>query len=89
MYAPKVFVCMIGVLLAVLASLWTMTGSFLLALFDAFVCAIILQAGYFIGVLILVARERAKRAPEPSRRGVVEVDQSTEKAVTPSEQGTF
>ncbi|MDR7145320.1 exopolysaccharide production repressor protein [Rhizobium sp. BE258] len=89
MYAPKVFVCMIGVLLIFSASLWTISGSFVLALFDTFVCAIILQVGYFIGVLVLIAREKPQRAPETSGRGVVEFEQTAEKAIKPSEQGTF
>jgi exopolysaccharide production repressor protein len=59
MYAPRVFVSMIAVLLVFATATYLMTGSLFTALIEAVVCAVILQVGYFIGVLYLVHREKA------------------------------
>ncbi len=58
MYAPRVFVSMISVLVVFAIAAYLMTGSFVTALVETILCAIILQVGYFIGVLYLVRREK-------------------------------
>lgn len=61
MYAPRVFVSMMCVLLVFAAASYMMTGSLATALVQTAACAIILQLGYFVGVLYLVRREKASR----------------------------
>lgn len=61
MYAPRVFVSMVGVLLTFAVASYWMSGSFWTVLFQTALCAIILQIGYFIGVLYLVRREKQQR----------------------------
>ncbi|WP_052182925.1 exopolysaccharide production repressor protein [Rhizobium sp. YS-1r] len=61
MYAPRVFVSMTGVLIVFAVSAYFMTGSFYTALIQTLICAVLLQVGYFIGVLYLVRREKKLR----------------------------
>jgi exopolysaccharide production repressor protein len=58
MYAPRVFVSMIAVLIVFAVATYVMTGSFLTALVETVICAVILQVGYFICILYLVRREK-------------------------------
>jgi uncharacterized membrane protein len=59
MYAPRVFVSMMAVLIVFAVAAYLTTGSLLTALGETLLCAIILQVGYFIGILYLVHREKA------------------------------
>lgn len=61
MYAPRVFVSMTGVLIVFAVSAYFMSGSFYTAFIQTLICAVLLQAGYFIGVLYLVRREKKLR----------------------------
>lgn len=61
MYAPRVFASMIGVLLTFAVATYWITGSVYTTFLETVLCAIILQVGYFIGVLFLVGREHARR----------------------------
>jgi exopolysaccharide production repressor protein len=87
MYAPRVFVSMTGVLIAFAVSAYFMTDSFYTAFIQTLICAVILQVGYFIGVLYLVHREKkygegaaspdsvsSKSARESSRRDTMRAD---------------
>jgi exopolysaccharide production repressor protein len=58
MYAPRVFVSMMAVLIVFAVAAYLTTGSLLTALGETLLCAIILQVGYFIGVVYLVHREK-------------------------------
>jgi hypothetical protein len=58
MYAPRVFVSMLAVLIVFAMSTYFMSGSLLSALIQTLICAAIIQTGYFIGVLYLVHREK-------------------------------
>lgn len=60
MYAPRVFLSMLSVLAVFFIAAYMMTGSLFIALIETFLCAIILQVGYFIGVLYLVRREKTE-----------------------------
>lgn len=60
MYAPRVFVSMIGTLAVFAVAAYVMSGSFWTALMETFLCALILQVGYFIGIVYLVRREKAE-----------------------------
>ena len=57
MYAPRVFFSMIGALLAFAVATYFIHGSFYTAFIQTLICAVILQVGYFIGILVLVSRE--------------------------------
>lgn len=61
MYAPRVFISMTLVLLVFAVSDYFISGSVYTALIHTLICAVILQAGYFIGVLYLVRREKKLR----------------------------
>ena len=61
MYAPRVFVSMMGVLVAFAVAAFFMSGSFYTAFVQTIICAVLLQIGYFVGVLYLVRQERNRR----------------------------
>ncbi|MCJ8517476.1 exopolysaccharide production repressor protein [Pseudorhizobium tarimense] len=68
MYAPRVFFSMICVLLVFAVAAFWQSGSLLTALLSTVVCAVLLQVGYFVGILYLVRQEKRHRsgAAEPS-----------------------
>ena len=72
MYAPRVFFSMIGALLAFAVATYFIHGSFYTAFIQTLICAIILQTGYFIALLVLVAREKRRM------RETFALDRSTE-----------
>src|SRR6185312_13603904 len=68
MYAPRVFVSMLGALAVFAVATYWLSGSLSGTIIKTVICAILLQAGYFGGVLYLVWKESkerngAKRAP--------------------------
>jgi exopolysaccharide production repressor protein len=69
MYAPRVFVSMVGALVAFAVATYFMTQSLSTTLIETVICAILLQVGYFLGVLYLswkAARERRARLGDGS-----------------------
>jgi hypothetical protein len=64
MYAPRVFVSMAAVLIAFFCAILWMQGSVVSAFADSLLCAVLIQSGYFLGVLLLVWHEDVSR---PSR----------------------
>lgn len=71
MYAPRVFVSMTGALLAFGIASYFINGSFLTTFIQTAICAVLLQVGYFIGILYLVRREKMQRqenAPDSAIR---------------------
>jgi exopolysaccharide production repressor protein len=54
MYGPRVFVSMIGALLVFAIVTYAMNGSFWTTVFQTVLCAVLLQVGYFVGVLFMV-----------------------------------
>lgn len=67
MYAPRVFASMLGALIVFAVSIYLLTGSVGTTLWQTVVAAVLLQIGYFIGVLVLVARAaRQKRQRMPA-----------------------
>ncbi|MBO9653678.1 MAG: exopolysaccharide production repressor protein [Agrobacterium tumefaciens] len=67
MYAPRVFFSMIGALLTFAVTTYFIHGSFYTAFIQTLICAVILQVGYFIGILVLVAREKRRMRETFSR----------------------
>jgi exopolysaccharide production repressor protein len=53
MYAPRVFVSMIGALAVFAVATYFLTGSLSTTIIETVICAILLQVGYFAGVLYL------------------------------------
>lgn len=66
MYAPRVFISMSMVLIVFAVSSYLISGSAYTAFVQTLICAVLLQAGYFIGVLYLVRRERKLRQKRAS-----------------------
>lgn len=60
MYAPRVFFSMIGALLVFAVATYFIHGSFYAAFIQTIICAVILQVGYFIAILVLVSREKRR-----------------------------
>lgn len=58
MYAPRVFVSMICALLVFAVATYSIHGSLYTAFIQTLLCLVIIQVGYFIGILVLVAREK-------------------------------
>jgi exopolysaccharide production repressor protein len=61
MYAPRVLISMTIVLLVFAVSAYLISGSAYTAFINTLICAVIVQIGYFIGVLYLVSREKKLR----------------------------
>lgn len=61
MYAPRVFVSMMGVLVAFAVAAYFMSGSVYSAFVQTVICAVLLQAGYFVGIVYLVRQEKNRR----------------------------
>ncbi|QPB18670.1 exopolysaccharide production repressor protein [Rhizobium sp. 007] len=61
MYAPRVFVSMIGALAVFAVATYWLNGSLATTLIDTVICAVLLQLGYFGGVLFLVWKEAKAR----------------------------
>lgn len=87
MYAPRVFVSIVCVLIAIALASWIMGGSVWTVVIQTVVSAVILQLGYFIAVVYLVRRARLAAehqgtADARNRTGQGRIDPATEKAAT-------
>jgi exopolysaccharide production repressor protein len=60
MYAPRVFISMMCALLVFAVATYIIHGSFFTSFIQTIICLVILQVGYFIGVLFLVAKEKRR-----------------------------
>lgn len=61
MYGPRALISMLAVLLVFAGASYVLNGSLATTLWQTVVCAVILQAGYFVAVLGLVHREKVER----------------------------
>lgn len=61
MFAPRVFVSMLGSLAVFAMATYFLTGSAWTTAWQTLACAVLLQAGYFIAVLALVTKEGRDR----------------------------
>ncbi|NEI72646.1 exopolysaccharide production repressor exox [Rhizobium lusitanum] len=61
MYAPRVFISMLGTLVVFAIATYFLTNSLWTTLIETIICAVLLQIGYFLGVLYLVWKERKSR----------------------------
>ncbi len=64
MYAPRVFIGMLGALVVFTAVTYGLNGSLRTTLIQTAVCALLLQIGYFGGVLFMAWKESRKRKAE-------------------------
>ncbi|GAK69699.1 exopolysaccharide production repressor protein [Agrobacterium rubi] len=60
MYAPRVFISMICALLSFAVATYFIYGSFYTAVVQTILCLIIIQVGYFAGIVFLVAKEKRR-----------------------------
>lgn len=60
MYGPRVMMSMVGVLIVFALVTYILTGSFTTALVQTAISAVLLQVGYFLAVLYLVAKAARK-----------------------------
>ncbi|HVK90054.1 MAG TPA: exopolysaccharide production repressor protein [Mycoplana sp.] len=75
MYGPRVFLSMIGALVVFASATYGLTGSLGETLAKTLLCALLLQVGYFAGVLLLVwkeARARQRRLEKSTAGAVTE-----------------
>jgi exopolysaccharide production repressor protein len=61
MYAPRVFISMVGALAVFAIATYFLTHSVSTTLIETVICAVLLQIGYFLGVLFLVWKEQSAR----------------------------
>ncbi|MDL2401891.1 exopolysaccharide production repressor protein [Rhizobium mayense] len=61
MYAPRFFVSMLGALAVFAIATYFLTQSLSTTLIETVICAVLLQIGYFLGVLYLVWKEQRAR----------------------------
>ncbi|WP_337267547.1 exopolysaccharide production repressor protein [Oryzifoliimicrobium ureilyticus] len=69
MYAPRVFISMFSALVVFAIASYVIGGSVVTTIIATVIATIVLQTGYFIGVLILVARQgshTSSSAPRPA-----------------------
>jgi exopolysaccharide production repressor protein len=58
MYAPRVFVSILCVLVVFALASFFISGSVYTAFIRTLLCAVIIQVGYFVGIVSLVHREK-------------------------------
>lgn len=79
MFAPRVFISMIGALSIFAIVTFILTGSAWTTAWQTLVCAVLVQAGYFIAVLVLVAKEGRDRRSAAQRQSPVSTSASDDK----------
>lgn len=80
MYAPRVFASMIGALIVFAIATYVLTGSIGATLWQTAVAAVLLQLGYFVGVLFLVSRSARQKSRGTSAGETGKPDQNAAKS---------
>jgi exopolysaccharide production repressor protein len=80
MYAPRILVSMMSALIAFAIGTYLLTGSISTTIWQTTVSAVLLQIGYFIGVLVLVYRSAREKTKEASGGESVKSDSSDAKS---------
>lgn len=80
MYAPRILVSMMGALIAFAIGTYFLTGSLSTTIWQTAVSAVLLQLGYFVGVLVLVYRSVREKTTEASGGESVKSDNTDAKA---------
>ena len=83
MYAPRVFVSMVGALAIFAIATYCLNGSLVDTLIDTAISAVLLQVGYFGGVLFLVWKESKARNTQRTGMASAARDDTDTIAVTP------
>lgn len=84
MFAPRVFVSMIGALAVFALITFILSGSAWTTLWQTLVCAVLLQTGYFIAVLVLVwkaGKERREAKADQTRSSSSKIDETDAKSI--------
>lgn len=90
MFAPRVFISMIGALSVFAIVTFILTGSAWTTAWQTLVCAVLVQAGYFIAVLFLVAKEGRDRRNAAHRQSPGSGDDKEAKTIrVPHNPGHF
>lgn len=71
MFAPRVFVSMVGALAAFAAATYFLNGSLASTAIQTLICAVLMQVGYFVAVLFLVWKEARARSRLSSQKPFV------------------
>jgi exopolysaccharide production repressor protein len=71
MYAPRVFLSMIGALAAFAVATYYLNGSLASTAIQTLICAVLIQVGYFIAFLFLVWKEGRERRRLSSQKQFV------------------
>ena len=81
-YAPRFFLSMAIALVAFAVVTYLSTGSLATTALQTFLCAILIQVGYFVTTLVLVRREAKQRhqGTDPGARGTPDIDKSRDAA---------
>lgn len=78
MYGPRVFLSMLGALVVFAIATYAMNGSVWSTLLQTLLCAVLLQVGYFIGVVFLIwkaardGKRNAVKTPASGKAGETE-----------------
>ncbi|CCM76126.1 exopolysaccharide production repressor protein [Rhizobium mesoamericanum] len=80
MYAPRVIFSMLGALAVFAVATYWLSGSLAGTAIKTAICAVLLQAGYFGGVLYLVWKESRSRT---TTRPAVKREEAEKLSVTP------
>ncbi|MBP2233545.1 exopolysaccharide production repressor protein [Sinorhizobium kostiense] len=68
MFAPRFFVSMVGALAAFAVTTYYLTGSLSATVVQTLICAVLIQVGYFLTILLMVWKEaRRRRKPFPTK----------------------
>lgn len=94
MFAPRVFVSIIGVLIVFATATFLLTGSAWTTAWQTIACAVLIQVGYFIGVMILMAKtikdkRNAEQLPNTAASGTEEKDAKGIRVQTPPRHLNF
>ena len=71
MFAPRVFLSMIGALAAFAVATYYLNGSLASSAIQTLICAVLIQVGYFVAVLFLVWKEARERRRLSSQKQFV------------------
>lgn len=66
MYGPRALISMLAVLMVFAGVTYILNGSIITTVWQTIVCAILIQAGYFVAILFLVRKENRLRRADPS-----------------------
>jgi exopolysaccharide production repressor protein len=82
---PRFILGMIAVLIVFAATTFLLTHSLAITLVQTFISAVLIQAGYFITVLLMVRRESRKKIEGPAAKPEANTHPSLDKQKRPGQ----